>query len=315
MTNKAYKVYVGVDVSKAKLDVSISNHTSIVTVSNDEDGVKELIKLVFCKKSSLIVLEATGGYETFCANYLRRKKCNVAIVNAKRVRDFAKACGTLAKTDGIDASVIRYFGETFNPIPQALLSEAADKRQATIKRREQLVRMISMEKHHMEHADDGSRKSIQKHIHFLEKELACMEKLLKEQFNQDPILKDKLRKLDAIKGVGVVTAMNVLIYLPELGSLTSKEVSALVGVAPFNKDSGQSKGKREIWGGRASVRAALYMAVLSATKSNVALKIFYERLIARGKLKKVAMVACMRKLIITMNAMIRDGTEWKPKYA
>lgn len=314
MTNKGYKFYIGLDVSKAKLDVSMSHDDALLQISNDEAGLKELIKKLPSKKSSLIILEATGGYERLCASYLRRKKFNVSIVNAKRVRDFAKASGKWAKTDGIDAEVIRHYGQTFNPLPQALLTEAEDKRQVTINRRGQVVQMIAMEKQHLEHADDWSKKSMRKHIDFLEKELTVIEKLLQEQFNQEPLLKDKLMRLDAIEGVGVVTAMNVLIHLPELGSLTSKEVSALVGVAPFNKDSGQKKGKREIRGGRASVRSALYMAVLSATKYNTVLKIFYERLIAKGKLKKVAIVACMRKLIIMMNAIIRDGTEWKPKY-
>lgn len=312
MTKKSYKVYVGIDVSKAKLDVSISEHSSLLQFSNDEIGLKALTQLLPSKKNSLVILEATGGYEKLCATYLRQKKFNVAVVNAKRVRDFAKACGKLAKTDGIDAEVIRHFGQTFNPIPQVLVSEEADKRQATINRRDQLVRMIATEKHHLEHSNDWSRKSIKKHIHFLEKERACVEKLLEEHFDRDPVLKDKLTRLDAIKGVGVVTAMNVLIHLPELGSLTSRQISALAGVAPFNKDSGQSKGKREIWGGRAPVRSALYMAALSAKKSNAAVKIFYERLLAKGKLKKVALVACMRKLLIIMNAIIRDGTEWKP---
>jgi transposase len=312
MTNKSYKVYVGIDVSKAKLDVSISGHASLLQFSNDETGLKALVKLIPSKKNSLVILEATGGYEKVCATYLRQKKCNVAVVNAKRVRDFAKACGKLAKTDGIDAEVIRHFGQTFNPIPQVLVPEEADKRQVTIHRRDQLVRMIATEKRYREHSNDWSRKSIKKHIDFLEEELACVEKLLEEQFTKDPVLKDKLTRLDAIKGVGVVTAMNILIHLPELGSLTSREVSALAGVAPFNKDSGKSKGKREIWGGRAPVRSALYMSVLSAKKSNVAIKLFYERLLTKGKLKKVAMVACMRKLLIMMNAIIRDGTEWKP---
>ena len=232
-------------------------------------------------------------------------------MNAKRVRDFAKASGKLAKTDSIDAQAIMMFGNAFNPPPQALPSEDEDKRLQSINRRAQLVRMIAMEKQHLEHTSDQYKKSVNKHIRFLEKELTSVESVLKEQFNQDTILKEKLIRLDEIKGVGEITAMNILIHLPELGTLTSKEVSALAGLAPFNKDSGQSKGKREIWGGRAPVRAALYMAILTARKFNPALKKFYDRLVGRGKLKKVAMVACMRKLIIIMNAMLRDGTYWE----
>lgn len=307
-----YKFYIGIDVSKSKLDVAINNNNSLLQFSNDQDGLKELIKLLPLKKRSLIILEATGGYEKFAVNYLRRKNFNVAIVNAKRVRDFAKASGKLAKTDGIDAQAIMMFGKAFNPTPQALASDEEEKRLQTVNRRAQLVRMIAMEKQHLEHASDVNEKCIKKHIRFLEKELSLIESTLEQQFNQDPTLKDKLTRLDEIKGVGTVTAMNILIHLPELGQLSSKEISALAGVAPFNKDSGQSKGKREIWGGRSQVRAALYMAVLSAKKSNLALKRFYDRLIAKGKLKKVALVACMRKLIIVMNAMIRDNSEWQP---
>jgi transposase len=312
MTNSTYKFYVGIDVSKNKLDIAISNNGVLLQVSNDQDGLKELIKQLPSKKNCLIILEATGGYERFAANFLRKKKFNVAIVNAKRVRDFAKASGKLAKTDSIDAEAIMMFGRAFNPTPQALASERENERLHSINRREQLVQMIALEKRYREHASDKNLKSINRHIAFLEKELALVESQLQQQFNEDPVLKDKLTRLDAIKGVGLVTAMNVLIYMPELGQLTSKEVSALAGVAPFNRDSGQHKGRREIWGGRAPVRAALYMAVLSAKTFNPALKKFYDRLIANGKLAKVALVACMRKLIIIMNIMIRDNTEWQP---
>jgi transposase len=311
MTENLYKFYIGVDVSKAKLDVALSTSDSILQFSNNQAGFKELIKYLPSKRASLIILEATGGYEKFAVSYLRERKYLVVVVNAKRVRDFAKASGKLAKTDGIDAKVIRMFGKAFKPVPQALVSEEEDKRQQNVNRRTQLIRMIGREKQHLEHSSDDIKKLINKHISFLEKELALVENLLKEQFNQDLILKDKLNRLDEIKGVGEVTAMNILIYLPELGKLTSKEVSALAGLAPFNKDSGQNKGKREISGGRTQVRAALYMAVLTARRFNPALKQFYDRLIEKGKLKKVAMVACMRKLIIIMNAMVRDGSTWQ----
>lgn len=314
MSENAYKFYVGIDVSKVMLDIAITNSKSLLKFSNNEDGLKELIKALPPKKTTLIILEATGGYEKLAATYLRRKKYSVAVVNAKRVRDFAKASGKLAKTDSIDAQTIMLFGKAFNPTPQTLISKEEDQLQQNISRRNQIVRLITMEKQHLEHASDGIKKSINKHIRFLEKELKLIESILKEQFNQDSVRKDQLERLDEIKGVGEITAMNILIHLPELGKLSHKEVSALVGVAPFNKDSGQSKGKREIWGGRAPVRAALYMAVLSARKFNPALKRFYDRLIAKGKLKKVAMVACMRKLIIIMNAMLRDGARWKDMY-
>ena len=311
MTKNAYKFYIGVDISKAKLDVALGNNNSLLQVSNDQQGLKELIKQLPAKKRSLIIMEASGGYEKYAANYLRERKFNVAVINAKRVRDFAKASGKLAKTDSIDANVIMEFGKAFNPTPQALASPEEDLRLQNINRRAQLVRLITMEKQHSEQASDVHKKGIKKHIRFLEKELTAIEDSLKEQFKQDPVMQDKLARLDDIKGVGEVTAMNILIHLPELGQLTPKQISALAGVAPFNKDSGLMKGKRMIWGGRAQVRAALYMAALSAKKSNAALKRFYDRLVAKGKVKKVALVACMRKLIIIMNAMIRDNSTWQ----
>jgi transposase len=313
MKKTTYKFYIGIDVSKVNLDIAMSKNDSLLQFTNNQDGLKKLIKELPPKKTTLIILEASGGYEKYPANYLREKKFNVAVVNAKRVRDFAKASGKLAKTDSIDARVIMQFGAAFNPEPQALTTPEGKIRLESINRRAQLVRMIAQEKQHAEQSSTHYKKSIKKHIDFLEKELASIEKAITEQFNQDSDLQDKLSRLDEIKGVGTVTAMNVLIHLPELGTLTPKQVSALAGVAPFNKDSGQMKGKRAIYGGRAQVRAALYMAVLSAKKSNAVLKRFYERLIAKGKLKKVALVACMRKLIIVMNAMIRDNTQWQPK--
>lgn len=314
MTNIVYKFHVGIDVSKKTLDVSMSNNDAILQFSNDSKGLKELAKILPSKKRSLIIFEATGGYEKLAANFLRCKNFNAAVVNAKRVRDFAKASGKLAKTDRIDAKVIMEFGKAFNPKPQPLASEEEEKLDRNISRREQLVRIIVMEKQHLEHACSSIKKSIIKHIDFLEKELESIEGSLKKLFNENLVLQDKLERLDEIKGVGSITAMNILIHMPELGSISHKEASALAGVAPFNKDSGQSKGKRETSGGRSAVRTALYMAALSAKKSNPALKTFYDRLIQKGKLKKVALMACMRKLLIIMNAMIKNKTRWKSSY-
>jgi transposase len=311
MTDNSYKFYIGIDVSKAKLDIAQSNNNSLLQFSNTPEGLKELVKSLPAKKKTLIILEATGGYEKFAANHLRKRGYNAAVVNAKRVRKFAQAAGKYAKTDGIDAKVIMEFGKAFNPNPQPLMTDEQDEQQQNINRRAQLVRMIAMEKQHLEHAG-SSAKSINKHLCFLEKELNQVEGLLQDQIAQDPVMSEKLSKLNEIKGVGKVVAMNLLIHLPELGKISSKEISALAGVVPYNKDSGQSKGKREIAGGRAAVRTALYMAILTACKFNPAIKKFYDRLIAKGKLKKVAMVACMRKLIVIVNAMLRDNTSWDP---
>jgi len=312
MNEVAYKFHCGIDVSKPKLDVVISNNPSVFQISNDEHGFKELINLLPNKQKTLIVLEASGGYEKGVTNHLRKKNFSAAVVNAKRVRDFAKAQGKLAKTDSIDAKTIMLFGKTFNPHPQPYVSEEKEERLAYLNRRDQLVKLITMEKQHLELVHESIKKKINKHLRLLKKELSSIEETLKNLFNKDEILKEKLTRLEEIQGVGKITAMNVLIHMPELGSLTSKEVASLTGVAPFNKDSGQRKGKRETAGGRSIVRRALYMAVLSARIYNPIIKKFYERLIAKGKLKKVAMVACMRKLIIIMNVMLREKTSWNP---
>ena len=310
MTNNSYKFYIGIDVSKAKLDVAMGDGNAPLLVTNDSDGLKRMLNKLPDKEESLIVLEASGGYERYAADYLRGESYKVAIVNPKRVRDFAKAAGKLAKTDCIDAQIIRDFGQTFNPSTQPSLTQAETQRLQTLNRREQLVRMITLEKQHLETSSENYKKEIKKHIVFLEKQLELLENKLVELFNQEPILREKVERLDEIKGVGKITAMNILIHLPELGSLTNKEVAALAGVAPYNRDSGQMSGKRAVWGGRAAVRSALYMAILSAIKFNPAIKHFYQKLIAKGKLKKVAMVACMRKMIITMNAMMRNNMRW-----
>jgi transposase len=314
MADQGYKFYIGIDVSKHKLDIAMSNSDNLLQVTNTEAGFKELIKSLPSKTKSLIVLEASGGYEQSVSDHLRRKQFNVAVVNPKRVRDFAKAVGKLAKTDSIDARVIMSFGKAVNPAQQTSISFDEKIRLNYLNRRGQLIKMIALEKQHLEQSTKNLCKQIQRHINFLEKELVRIEEELKVHVKKDPELKEKIERLDAIEGVGEITAMNVLLHMPELGQLTPKEASALAGVAPFNKDSGQSKGRREIRGGRAPVRAALYMSILSARKFNPAIKIFYDRLIKKGKLKKVAMVACMRKLIIVMNAMMRDGATYSPNH-
>jgi|688.fasta_scaffold416939_1 transposase len=312
MPKKTFKFYIGIDVSKSHLDVAISDEV-VYHVANNEAGWEEIIKVLPAKKKSLIVLEATGGYEQSITNYLKKKQFNVAIVNAKRVRDFARACGKLAKTDKIDAITIMNFAKAINPEPQVLASEHESLRTQLVKRRTQIVKLIAVEKQHLEHASRLQADSIERHIEYLKEELASLEEKLDAECSQDADLQEKAQRLQAIEGVGKITSLSVLMLIPELGQLSSKAMSALVGVAPFNKDSGQRVGKRSTWGGRSQVRASLYMAVLSAKKHNPVIKRFFERLIANGKAKKVALVACMRKLIIIINAMIRDGSCWMSK--
>lgn len=313
MIDKTYRFYCGIDVSKKKLDVIISSTLSVFQVSNDDEGFKELAKSLPSKQKLLVILEASGGYEKGVANYLREKNFKVAVVNAKRVRDFAKAQGKLAKTDSIDAKVIMEFGKVFNPKPQALVSDEESIRLCWLSRRDQLIKLKVLEKQYLEHSPENVRKDINMHLAYLEKKIEAIEQRLEKLVEKDPILKEKAERLEGIKGVGVVTALNVLVHLPELGSLNAKEVAALTGVAPFNKDSGKKRGKRETGGGRSVVRKALYMSILSACMYNQTIKRFYERLLSKGKLKKVAQIACVRKLVIIMNAMIRDGTKWESR--
>jgi transposase len=308
MSDHTYKFYVGIDVSKKNLDVAINN--GLFQVENNEAGFKELTKKLANKKHTLVVMEASGGYEQAVSKWLRNKKFSVAVVDAKRVRDYAKASGKRAKTDSIDANVIMAFAKAFDPRPQVTTTTDEEKRSNYLNRRSQLIKLIVLEKQYLEKASKEFQKPIKKNIELLEKQLEAIDKSLKKQIEKDADLKTKVEKLDAINGVGPVTAMQIMLGMPELGTLTAKEAASLGGVAPFNRDSGQKKGKREIRGGRSSVRSALYMSILSAIRFNPVIKRFYDKLISNGKLKKVAMVACMRKLLIIMNAIIRDGNEW-----
>ena len=262
-----------------------------------------------------MVMEATGGYEKPLAHFLQGQGVAVSIVNAKRVRDYAKALGLLAKNDVIDAKVIRMFADAVNP---KLLPTASDTQQALdaqVHRREQLVKQRAMEKQHLETVGNKDAvRSIKRTIAFLDKEIERIEKAIKALIKTDPTLTEKVDRLSGIKGIGDITALTLIADLPELGELTNKEISALVGVAPFCRDSGTQKGKRTTWGGRIQVRSILYMAALSAVQYNPPLKAFYNRLLMKGKTKKVALVACMRKLLTVANSMLRNNTEWNPNH-
>lgn len=312
MTEKPYKFYVGIDVSKAYLDIAIDGPAQLFRITNDEAGLKNLMKMLPTDKKTLVVLEATGGYERFCVKALQKKGFSTAVVNAKRVRDFAKAAGVLAKTDKIDAQIIKKYGETFNPMAQIMLSDSKEDLEENRRRRKQLIKMLTMEKQHLSQANNKGKKRIEKHIALLEKQLNKIDAELKEAVKEEPELREKFELLEGICGIGKVTAAELIVGLPELGQLSPKEIAALAGVAPYNSDSGTKKGKRAVWGGRASIRSALYMAALSARKYNPAIQVFYDRLIAKGKAKKVALVACMRKLVIIANAILRDKIEWYP---
>ena len=314
MTTITYQFNIGVDIAKQKFDVSISDQ-KIASYENNLAGFKRLLQEIKDKPQTRIAMEATGGYEKPLAHFLQGQGVAVSIVNAKRVRDYAKALGLLAKNDVIDAKVIRMFADAVNPKLLPTVSDTQQALDAQVHRRDQLVKQRAMEKQHLETVGNKEAiRSIKRTIAFLDKEIARIEKTIKALIKTDPTLTEKVDRLSGVKGIGDITALTLIADLPELGQLTNKEISALVGVAPFCRDSGAQKGKRTIWGGRIQVRSILYMAALSAVQYNPPLKAFYDRLLVKGKTKKVALVACMRKLLIVANSMLRNNTEWNPNH-
>jgi transposase len=318
--NQRQALYVGIDVSKRTLDACLLPEGTRTTttgesfvVSNDQVGIDELIGRLQegARSPELVVLEATGRYERLCATSIAATGIPVAIVNPRQARDFAKAIGRLAKTDRIDAFVLARFAEAVGPAPSVIPDEEAQALQHILARRRQILEMLVAEKNRLQVAPRTLHKRIRVHIEWLEKELSRIDGDLDEAIEESAAFKENEALLRSVPGVGPVLARTLLAELPELGKLPYKRLCALVGIAPFNRDSGQGRGKREVWGGRAAVRAALYMGTLVATRHNPVLKRFYERLLAAGKPKKVALVACMRKLLSILNALMRDRAVWR----
>ena len=306
-------IYVGVDVSKNNLQAAILPSGDSFSVPNDEGGLDELTnRLRGAPPTTLVVLEATGGYERPVVASVAASKIAVAVVNPRQVRDFAKATGTLAKTDRIDARILARFAQAIRPSPKSPPDAEAREFCAIVARRRQIISMMSAEKNRLSIRDSKAvRKRIQAHIRWLQKELEGIDKGLDEAIEDSPTFKENEALLKSVPGVGEVLCRTLLAELPELGSLSPKKLCALVGVAPLNRDSGDRRGKRTTWGGRSGVRKALYMGALVAARHNPTIKEFYERLLGAGKPKKVALVACMRKLLVILNAMIRDRSPWR----
>jgi transposase len=315
-TNNITPLFIGIDVSKAHLDIAVRPGQLHWQVENTTTGIDELIAKLRPMAPTLIVLEATGGYETACAAGLAAAGFAVAVINPRQARDFAKSLGRLAKTDKVDASDLARFGEALRPEPRPLPDEASRHLQAVLVRRRQIIEMLVAEKNRLSATQDAAvRIRMQEHITWLEQELEDLDQDLDHQLRNSPLWREKENLLRSVKGVGPVTATTLLAELPELGQLDRRKIAALVGVAPFNRDSGRQHGKRAIWGGRASVRQVLYMATLSASQHNSVIRAFYQRLLQAGKPHKVALVACMRKLLTILNAMISHGTPWQPQLA
>ena len=305
------KVFVGVDVSKDSLDVAIGSQKDIITFANDQKGVDSLVKKISGIDAQLTVFESTGGYELLAASSLAEAGLPVVIVNPRQVRNFAKATGILAKTDAIDARVIAHFAQAVKPEVRPLKDRETSELTALVTRRRQIVEMSVAERNRLRLANKRNIKDIKDHIRWLKKRLDKIESDIGKMIQGSPIWRCKDDILQSVPGIGPITSASLICDLPELGVLSPKKIAMLAGLAPLNCDSGKFKGRRRIWGGRASVRSGLYMATLAAIRCNPAIKIFYQRLTDAGKCHKVAATACMRKLLIIVNAMLRDQTLWQ----
>ena len=305
-------LYVGIDVSKRNLDVAVRPTHELWRACNDDDGIASLITRLQQLRPALIVLEATGGYEELVTVALVAAELAVAVINPRQARDFAKATGTLAKTDKIDARVLAHFAEGVRPTPRPMPDEQSRQFSQVLARRRQLVEMLTAEKNRFKMASRTLLRSrISAHMDWLQSELDQTNADLSDLIHQSPMWRERDHILQSTPGVGPVVSCTLLADLPELGTLDRKQIAALVGVAPLNRDSGMMRGKRCIWGGRAQVRSALYMAAVSASRHNPVIREFYQRLCNAGKRKKVALVACMHKLLVILNAMIKNSTVWR----
>lgn len=307
-------VVVGIDVSKARLDVAVlpsgEGPGEAWSCGNDEAGIKDLVDRVKVFRAGLVVLEATGGYELGVTMALAEQEIPLVVANPRQIRDFARATGRLAKTDSLDAHMLALFGLRVAPEPRPLADEAAQELRALLTRRRQLVDMLSAERHRLDLAKKRVRKSLKAHIAYLEREVRISDTELTGLIRESPIWREKDDLLQSVPGIGQVTSQTLVAELPELGHLGRREIAALVGVAPLNRDSGTHRGVRHTWGGRSSVRKVLFMAALTAVRWNPAIRAFYQRLVAAGKPKKVALVACMRKLLTILNTMVRSNQPW-----
>jgi transposase len=306
-------LFVGVDVSKDRLDVATYPELSAWFVPNDEAGIEDLVKRLLKDQPVCIVLEATGGLEMPAVSALAVAGLPAVAVNPRQTRDFAKAAGLLAKTDRIDAAVLAHFAEAMKPEIRPVRDAAAQELHALTVRRRQVIEMLTAEKNRRCTAPKRMLKEIDKHIAWLERSLSRIEDDLQKAIRNSPVWREKDDLLQSTTGIGPTTSAMLIADLPELGQLNRWEIAKLVGVAPMNCDSGRYRGQRHIQGGRAPLRSALYMATLTAIRFNPVLAAFYQRLMAAGKEFKVAMTACMRKLLVRLNAMLRDRTPWREK--
>jgi transposase len=305
------ETFVGIDVSKDSLEVALRPSNTVQSFTNDDEGIAQLIESLRPQQPALTVLEATGKYERPVARALAVEGLLFNIINPRQGRAFARATGVLAKTDRIDALLLARFAEVLQPEARSLKDEQTEALSDLVIRRRQIVEMITAEKNRLALATKRVRRDIQVHIRWMEKRIEDINDDIDELIRQSPLWREKDKLLQSVTGVGPVLASTILASLPELGTLNRKQIAALVGVAPFNRESGRYKGKQKIQGGRASVRNVLYMGTVAGIRANPVLRTFYERLVAKGKPKKLALTACMRKLLVILNTMLKNGTCWQ----
>lgn len=305
-------VTVGIDVAKARLDVAVRPSGEQWQVPNDAAGIADLVARLQSRPPRLIVLEASGGWERLVAASLASAGLPVAVVNPRQVRDFAKAVGRLAKTDALDAQLLAHFADAVQPEPRPLPAADQQALTAVLTRRRQVVDMLTAERNRLGTAVPPVRERVQAHIDWLAQELANLDGEVDDAIQHSPVWREQDALLQSVPGVGPVVARTLLAEAPELGRLDRKPIATLVGVAPLNCDSGARRGRRRVWGGRRQVRTVLYMAALVASRHHPVIKAFYQRLLAAGKPKKVALTACMHKLLLICNAMLAHHTPWQP---
>lgn len=306
------QIYIGIDVSKDRLDVHVRPSDQAFAVARDGEGLAALVERVGALRPYLVVLEATGGFELTVAAALAAAAVPLAVVNPRQIRDFARATGQLAKTDALDAKAIARFAESVRPQPRAVPDEQARALGELVARRRQVIEMMTAERNRRRQLTSRRLvKSVDRLLAVLLKELADLDRDVSEGIRGTPAWRERDELLRSAPGIGDIVSRTLIADLPELGQLDRKQIAALVGVAPLNRDSGKMRGKRTTWGGRAKVRSVLYMAALVASRRNPVLAAFYQRLVTAGKAKKLAIIAVMRKLLTILNAMIRDNTPWQ----
>jgi transposase len=307
------QMFVGIDVAKDRLDVHVRPSGESFSVARDGEGLAALVERLKGLAPTLVVLEATGGFEVTVAAAVGSVGVPLAVVNPRQIRDFARATGKLAKTDALDAAAIAHFAEAIHPEPRPLPDAQAQELGELVARRRQVIEMMVAERNRTRQMQSARLKTrIDRHLAALQKELTEIENDLDQSIRGTPVWRENENLLTSVPGIGDATARTLLADLPELGTLGRRQIAALVGVAPFNRDSGTMRGKRTIWGGRAQVRATLYMAALVASRWNPVIAAFYRRLRQSGKSAKLALTACMRKLLVILNAILRDRRPWQP---